>query len=162
MMNRGITILEVIVAIFVLTIGMVGAHLVIQHIIYLTSLASSRLTAAYLAQEGIEIVRNIRDSNWLKQRTDSNISWDEGLPVGEWEADYNAQNLTDTYDGDFLKIDEGFYNYNSGTETKFKRKITIVKPEEDILEITVTVSWEEGAQPKDFTTKAKLYKWQGR
>ena len=72
----GFTILELIVAIFVMTVGVLGAYAVVQQIIVYNSISSSRLTAAYLAQEGIELVRNIRDTNWLDP---VNPLWDDGI-----------------------------------------------------------------------------------
>lgn len=57
--------LEVIVAMFVITTGVLGAFAVVQQIISYTIQSGSRLTAAYLAKEGIENVRNMRDNNWL-------------------------------------------------------------------------------------------------
>ncbi len=65
MINKSFTLIEVIIAIFILTMGTVGAFSLIQRTIAFTSISSSRLTAAYLAQEGMEIARNIRDSNYL-------------------------------------------------------------------------------------------------
>lgn len=50
--------------------------------------AADRLIAANLAREGMEIVRNIRDSNWLPRGT-----WDQGLESG---TDYTAAPLFDS------------------------------------------------------------------
>jgi hypothetical protein len=38
------------------------------------SLNQSKLIAYYLGQEGIENIRNIRDTNWLNDR-----AWDQGI-----------------------------------------------------------------------------------
>jgi prepilin-type N-terminal cleavage/methylation domain-containing protein len=152
--SAGFTLIEVIVAIFLLTVGIVGAFTLVQRTITFTSITSSRLEAAYLAQEGIEIVRNIRDSNWIARD-----SWDEGLSVGDWEADYKAQNLSQAYAGNFLNIDDtGFYTYSSGTPTKFKRKITISK-DTDILKVSVLIEWQERGITYQFTAQENLYKW---
>ena len=68
MLNKnGFTIIEVIIATSILTIGVLGAFSAIQMIIASTSIISSQLAATYLAQEGIENVRAIRDSNWLER-----------------------------------------------------------------------------------------------
>ena len=73
----GFTLIEVLVAIFVLVVGVFGVFFVVQNITFSSQLNSSKLTAAYLVQEGIELVRNKRDSNWL-----ANLSWDSDLPSG--------------------------------------------------------------------------------
>ena len=72
--KNGFTLLEVIVAIFVITIGVIGVISVVQRTAAFTSISSSRLQAAYLAQEGIEIARNIRDGNWLEAGGASSFS----------------------------------------------------------------------------------------
>ena len=152
--NKGFTLLEVILAIFVIMVGIAGTLGLIQQGISYTQLSSSRLTANYLAQEGIEIVRNIRDANWLKMST-----WSDGIPSGDWEADYKTQNLTRSYAGTPLNIDSnGFYSYFSGSPTKFKRKITVAK-DTDILKISVQVEWQERGRNNQVTVQENLYNW---
>ena len=150
--NRsGFTLIEVIVAIFILTIGVMGAYAVVQQIIASTSITSSRLVAAYLAQEGIEIVRNIRDTNFILGN-----DWDNGLGTGEKEVDYTMENELESWTDRYLKIkSNGFYNYDSGSPTRFKRKITITKVEAYKREILVEVFWEGGK----VSAKEYLYNW---
>jgi len=158
-MKRGFTLLEVMVAIFVIMVGITGTLGIIQQGISYIQLCSSRLVANYLAQEGIEIVRNIRDTNWLERRTNSGITWSDGIPSGNWEADYKTQNLTRSYAGTYLNIDNsGFYSYSSGSPTKFKRKISIAK-DTDILKISVQVEWRERGKDYQVTVQENLYKW---
>ncbi len=151
----GFTIVEVTIALFLVSIGILSAFAVTQHIIIITETASSRLIAAYLAQEGIEIVRNIRDTNWLEGKP-----WDTGIGIDDWEADFGDTALTDVYDGDFLNIDEkGFYSYSAGTPTRFTRKITITKPTDNIIEVFVLVEWVERGQTHQLTAEGHLYNW---
>jgi len=153
----GFTILEVIIAILVVTIGVLSVYTAIQQIVSYTHHSASRLTAVHLGEEGIEIVRNIRDTNWLK-----GIAWNNGLGSGAWEADYNTiQQLSDTYDDDFLNLEaaSGFYGYGPGSRTNFKRKITIT-PVGDTLEISVEVRWEyKGNTYGPITVQEILYNW---
>lgn len=165
-MKKGLTLLEVIIAIFLITVGVLGALALITRTISITGISSQKLIASYLAQEGIEIVRNIRDGNWLEQRTNPAIPWDDGLGIGDWEADYITQTLTDIYDGDFLKIDGGFYNYTLGTNTKFKRKITIFDKTDldgdmiiDMFKVSVLVEWQEKGETHSVPAQENLYNW---
>ena len=66
--------MEVLVAVLVISIGVAASYIAVQRIFAYSFSASRRLTAAYLAKEGIEIVRNIRDTNWIEGE-----SWDRGL-----------------------------------------------------------------------------------
>ena len=157
--------MEVLVAIFLITVGVLGAMTVVNQTTTFTQVTSSRLVAAYLAQEGIEIVRNIRDGNWLENR-DVTTSWKEGLTAcsAGCEIDYNNFNNPGAEDpslqsyngGQFLRIDptSGFYNYTSGDETKFKRKITITE-DSDKLKVSVTVYWDS----HEITVEEYLYNW---
>ena len=77
MNNKSFTLIEVTVAIFLLTVGTVGAFSLIQRTIVLSTIGAAQLQATYLAQEGIEIVRNIRDSNWL-----AGVDWGNNLSSG--------------------------------------------------------------------------------
>ena len=162
--GEGFTLIEVIIVILVVTVGVLAAYITTQEIVSYTHQISYRLTAAYLAKEGIEIVRNIRDTNWLES-----ASWKEGLVAGDWEVAYSDQSLTfcpSPCDPDhnlrFLKIGGiggGFYNYGIGTDSKFKREITIT-PIGDTLEVSVSVWWEEkSATSTPITAQEILYNW---
>lgn len=81
MNNRGFTILELLAAIVVVSIGVLGAYSVAQKIFANTFVSANRLTAAYLAQEGVEIVRNTRDTNWIE-----GVDWKDGMASSGWGA----------------------------------------------------------------------------
>jgi prepilin-type N-terminal cleavage/methylation domain-containing protein len=190
-MNKGFTIIELVITIFILSIAVVGIFNAFSIITILTADSSDRLTATYLAQEGMEIVRNIRDQNWLNiDARDSSATWSDGLEVcsNGCKTDYkmanNSENPLDVWasgETDYLKIDSsgnGFYNLTSGTNTKFKRKITITHPVDGsgtpidyIMKVVVEVSWNkkatllnsgwEAGTCKDNCIKAEetLYNW---
>ena len=158
--KRGFTLMEVLVAIFLITVGVLGAMALVNQTTTFTQGTSSRLVAAYLAQEGIEIVRNIRDSNFLKiHKGEAGVNWDTGLTgcTGGCEADYNDSVLISA--DRYLKIDAGFYNYDSGLDTPFKRKITITPDGSDILKVSVEVSWQERGRAHQVTAQENLYQW---
>lgn len=164
-MKKGFTLLEVIVAIFIMIIGVVGVFVMVEKTASLSSVSSLRFQAALLAGEGIELVRNIRDSNWLEQHykdPDSpDIPWDRGLTGCETgcEGDYNDTALSSYLDR-YLRLNSGFYNYDSGENTRFKRKIIIQKPSPDILSVKVEVFWSDRGIPYSFSARADLYQWQ--
>ena len=161
MKSKGFTILEVITAVFILTVG-VGASLsLINQTLSAATVVEQKLIASYLAQEGIEIVRNIRDSTWLEKRSDPSLAWDEYLGLGDWEADYDSQTLT-SYSGAFLYIQvNGFYGYEiSSAQTGFTRKITIEKPNPpNEIKVIVEVGWEERGRTHSFTVLEYITNW---
>lgn len=170
MKKNSFTLLEVILAITVLTLAAAGSFILISQTIGSVAQLQSRLIASYLIQEGLEITRNIRDSNWLK-----NQAFDQNLGAGDWEGDY----LTFTpclapcqYDElRFLGIDgNGFYgyNYSPGKETIFKRKISISDKVDldtppdgkfDKFKVSVQVLWKERDKIHSLTAQEYLYNW---
>ncbi len=174
--GEGFTLIEVIVSILVVTVGVLAAYTVTQKIVSYTYQVSSRLTAAYLAKEGIEIVRNIRDTNWLQGE-----NWNSdlvGVGTEKWEADYTTRTFKgsggagedcsqipyyncEAYDpNNYLRIDGGFYNYVVGPGSKFKREITITPTGADELMVSVEVFWEEkGEVYGPITVQEILYNW---
>lgn len=101
MKPKGFTLIEVIVAVFLVTVGIGGVYALIQRTTAFTPVISARLTAAYLAQEGIELVRNKRDSNWLARDP-----WDSNLPFGTESGllDKFERTITLTPSGNALEV----------------------------------------------------------
>lgn len=152
--EKSFTLLEMIFAIFFLTVVFLSVFSLITQLIIGSSISSQNLIAAYLAQEGMELVRNIRDTNLLEGK-----DWREGLGEGEWQIDFNDSNLL-PYNGDFLKInDEGFYHYGGGRESPYKRKITISQSEPDVLKVEVQVFWQERGREHQLKAEGRLYNW---
>ncbi|MCX6721981.1 MAG: prepilin-type N-terminal cleavage/methylation domain-containing protein [Candidatus Staskawiczbacteria bacterium] len=168
--NKGFTIIELIIAIFLLTFGIIGIFNTFSIANTLTADSADRLTAAYLAQEGIEIVRNIRDTNWLNMDNtvsgsySTPYSWVDGLTsnglnngvpcTGGCEADYTSTIMSSSNNGaDYLYINNtnGLYTYNQNgaTKSKFVRKIfitTVTDSDTDsnhIIKVAVQVSWDK-------------------
>jgi len=178
--KKGFLLIELIVAVFVIVVGILSVYFVISQSISKIHESSLRLTAAYLAQEGMEIVRNIRDTNWVKGEE----NWDEGLGADlaageykEYEADYDDPSLEklDCSSCGYedlsplkLKIDEenhdeennkGFYNYDSGDETSFRRKIKIEKISGEELKVSVEVLWKYKGKENSITVTEILHNW---
>lgn len=169
-MKNGFTFLEVISAIFIIVVGVGGAVTLTNQIIQFTQLASSKLVASYLALEGIEIVKNIRDTNFLEIRKTGAEDWLNGLEICDagCEGDYTTTDslsvCPDPCDDNlrFLGIDgDGLYGYNyfPGNETIFKRKITTSPSVWPKLQVLVEVSWQERGRTHTVTAEEHLYDW---
>jgi type IV pilus modification protein PilV len=157
--RRGFTLIEVLVAIFIITVGAGGAITLINQTVGFTQEASSKLIASYLAQEGIEIVKNIRDSNFLKVHKTGIGEWSDGLTgcSSGCEGDYTSNDLS-SYSGQKLKTDGSFYSYGSDESTPFSRKITIT-PDTNMLKVVVEIFWQEKGRDYSFSAQENLYKW---
>ena len=169
--RNGFTLIETLSAIFIILIGLVSGLSLITQTISFMSLASSKLVASYLTQEGIEIVRNIRDTNWLEG---SGNFWDEGLTgcstgcIADYKHSYDPSDQEDPdlpgYSDQFLDVDSaGFYSYDPGTATKFQRKITINNGFDSegisILNVSVVVNWQQAGKTNTVSAQEYLYNW---
>ena len=80
--NQGQGLLETVIAIGIIVTGVVGTmNLTISNQTS-SSDAQDRLIAVNLAREGVEVIRNIRDTNWLSCEIASCNDWDEYLTSG--------------------------------------------------------------------------------
>ncbi len=74
--HGGNSIIEVMVVIVVVTMGIVGAYQITSKGIVLAATTENRIKAINIAREGLEIIENIRDTNWVKLSSDLNGCWD--------------------------------------------------------------------------------------
>ena len=167
-MKKGFTIIELVISIFVLTIAVVGIFNAFSVVAILTSDSSDHLIGTYLAQEGMELVRNIRDTNWLnmdaecatKTCTPENPAvktWVDGITDSSacsstgCEVDYTMTSLSSTSGRPLYLGANGLYGYSGGTLTKFQRKIIVTKvtdvdnDDKHILDVKVQVCWDKKA-----------------
>jgi prepilin-type N-terminal cleavage/methylation domain-containing protein len=154
MSSKAFTLIEILIAITVMTLGVVGFHAAITRVASLTFSNSDRFIASRLAQEGIELVSNIRDTNWVEK---TSPNWDDGLANNGYRVQYNKEELLADSDTP-LKIDsKGFYNYDNGDDSKFKRKITITHINADKLKVKVRITWSGKGSPLE--VEEHLYNW---
>lgn len=85
--NKGFTLTEVMIGMMILTVAIVTATNLLVGLIGTNKNNVSTMQAFYFAQEGIEAVRNIRDSNWLHNKDwlskDSAQIWGDGFEIGK-------------------------------------------------------------------------------
>lgn len=84
--NSGFSLTEIMIGIMILTIAIVAATNLLVGLIATNRTNLSTLQAYYLAQEGIEAVRNIRDSNWLHNQDwlgGTTSFWGNTMRIGE-------------------------------------------------------------------------------
>jgi len=156
----GFTLLEVLAAMFIMLMGTLGVFGLITRTVTFNSSVSSQLVASYLSQEGLELVRNIRDANFLKIHKGVGGQWNDGLTgcAAGCGADYNDIALG-SFQAVLLKLDNGFYTYDAGTNTIFTRKITIDSATTDLLKVSVDVSWQDKESIRTVKGATELYNW---
>ena len=75
--NKGFTLVETMVAISILMLAILGPLSIASTSLRNVVLARDQITAYYLAQEGIEYVRYVRDNQYIKsiQQNNPNLQW---------------------------------------------------------------------------------------
>ena len=127
--KKGFSILETIIAAFVLSIGILTVVGLISSSLKNSMDSRNQIIASELVQEGIELARNVRDGNFITGSSDSFT----GFPASNL-ADCRVSKLDfspkiDCGSGDKRMIyANGYYIHNgqdsSGTSTQFFRRIT--------------------------------------
>lgn len=160
--QKGFTLLETIIAVGIVTVGTLGVFSAVAKYSRQSQQESENLVATYLCQEGIELVKNIRDTNWVTA-----ASWKAGIDgvtpacSSGCEGDYSSTSLTQwSSSGNNLYIQSSTglygYTYSSGdTKTPYTRKITINPVGDDELDVIVDVYWESYTT----TVKENIFNW---
>lgn len=152
--SAGFTLIETIVAIGIIVIGLVSALGAITTALFYVSNIEDRLIAANLVAEGIEVARNIRDSNWLQ-----NLAWNNGLADGDYQAAYNSTSLS-SYSGSSLLLDStGLYNYSFGNPTYYLRRISIVNLSSYEIRVISIVTWQKRGVTYSNSAEDHLFNW---
>lgn len=126
----GFSLIEVMLSVFLLSAGMFAAISLIGGALRESLDSRNQLIASLLAQEGVELVRNIRDNNWASGAPDS-FSNMPTATADNCVINYNSAallngNCARTITQETLSYNGGFYNTGAAAPTKFKRKIVIV------------------------------------
>lgn len=165
--DQGFTLIEAIVAIGVISVGFVGALVILSRSASQAGFLRERIIASHLAAEGIEVIKNIRDTNWLKP---SQTDWLSGLgDTSNGLVDFDSQSFKTSSYNSCLNYANGFYRHGTSApcNTVFKRHIVLTKKSEIIsgrsinfLEVQSIVDWQEKGQAKPpITVIDHLYDW---
>lgn len=163
----GFMMIEAIFSVFIVGIVLVTFLTVMGNIYTQEFGKRDYVIAANLAQEGIEIVRNIRDNNWKNNKNafdgttfPANASGGTNYCI-DYNDNYSAAPPTICVDiTTKLKNNSGFYEYNTGTATKFSRYVR-VSGSGDNRSITSTVTWRPSGATSDtkIIMTDTLYAW---
>lgn len=82
---KGFTLVEVMIGMMILVMAIVTATSLLINIMNSNRMVADHLKAYYLAQEGVEAVRNMRDTRWL-----NNKDWLNGGIYNEFEISDSA------------------------------------------------------------------------
>ncbi len=175
--NKAFTLVETLVAIAIFTTSITALMAVLASGISNTNYAKRKMTAGYLAQEGIEYIRNMRDTSVLSG-ADSQTGWNaftfqmnlcKSSSNGCYFDAINEHPITIMPCTDsvicppeIMKYDlvTGKYNYNPlAVDSGFIRTINIKIISSDEVRVISTVSWKQGSGDYSITFSENLFNW---
>jgi Tfp pilus assembly protein PilV len=131
--NNGFTLVETLVAVTIFTFAILALMSVLASGISNTNYAKQKMTASYLAQEGVEYLRNIRDTHVLY---DGSSGW------VNFESDPAAASYPSPVDF-----------------PGFTRTVLLQAISSDEVRISSTVSWVQSSGNYSVTFSENLFNW---
>jgi len=181
---KGFTLIETLVAIAIVTIAISGCLFTANRAIVAAETARDQLTASYLAQEGIEYVRMMRDNEYLVAYSTSGDAWANFLSGSDAASIAQCRATTCMLDptrnmgsGSGLSLQpcsgssctplylaNGIYTNRSdisgAVQTPFTRTIRAADISANEEKITSTVQWSFHGIPYSVTITNHLTPWQ--
>jgi prepilin-type N-terminal cleavage/methylation domain-containing protein len=170
--NRGFTLVETLVAISILIVAVTGAYSAAQTGLSSATFSKDEVISFYLAQEGVEQIRNMRDENGLSS------------PQRNWLTNISSNSSDPCYFGKACTVDlisqtvipcpsvnacpvvrqdpvNGYYGYDpSWNLTAFTRSIVLTSIGQDEISVLVTVTWSKGTVNRNFHAREIIMNWQ--
>lgn len=147
--NKGFSLVEAILSVFLVTLGLVVAVSLVTKGLGESMDSANQNVAALLAQEGIELVRNVRDNNWANEASGGDSFYRFPSESSDCRIDKNfsyGSNMTcnlSSFSQFRLRSDDNKFYIHSGTGDLgiFYRKITISPVGTNAKTITSMVAW---------------------
>jgi len=162
--KAGFSLMEILVVLFIVSTALLGVVSLIIQNIQVQSINKNSIIASSLAQEGIELIRNVRDMNWKTGQ-----EFYDKLDDGNYKIDYRLSAPIQITDASQTKIylKDSFYVNDNGSEsgltpTIFSRQIVITRLNSYFgspLQIRSIVSWTDRKHPYRYELQALLFDW---
>jgi len=180
--RAGFTMLEMLVAVLIFSVCIVAMISVTANKATDSLYAKNRITASYLGEEGIEIVRHIRDSLFLQYEASEDVT-------GRWGAFLSAMDTCISAEGCILDIDSanigdvtgdnsynmqtysgtsnlfydnfGYYTHYGvgGSESVFNRQVIIEEIGDNEVSVRVVVYWQQKNATQQIEVSENLFNW---
>jgi len=154
--RAGQLLIEMLVALGILTVGFLGVMTLLSRALGLNRVVADNYAATYLAIEGMEVAKNILDSNLI-----TGAGWATGFSSNDFEVQYNSPTLIYPATGAPLTFDPGthLYGYGFTETTPFVRTIRVqLKPNEVV--VNSIVDWtSRGGGTFNVNLEDHFYNW---
>lgn len=156
--------MEILVVLFLVSTAMLGVVSLIIQNIQVQSINKNNLIASSLAQEGIELIRQVRDNNWQYSQV-----FNAALGDGSYRVDFRVYGATPIISTNETKlyIKDGFYVHDFGgesglTPTIFSRQVVISRLNSydgQPLQVRSVVTWTDHNHPYRYELQTLLFDW---
>ncbi len=169
--QSGFSLMEVLAVLFIMSIGLIGILSLTLQNIQVEDINKNRLVARQLSQEGIELIRRKRDTNWLQigncTLMPTSDCWKEDINAGTYKIDYryltptavigiSETRLQNYTSGDDINL---YVHDATGEDSPFYRLMTISEPDANSLLVKAYLEWNEHGQTYSYAAETLLYDW---
>lgn len=147
-LNKGFTLVETLIAISIFSMTIVTMMSILGSGVSDTNYAKRKMIAGYLAQEGIEHVINMRDTDVI---TDSVNGW------SKFESDVSSITTPNTNDNFYRINDSDFVGFTRTLQVDNKNPDGTINPDE--VKVSSTVSWTQPSGPQSVIFSEDLFNW---
>ncbi len=173
--HEGFTLLEMLFAIIIFSFSLVSLMLIAGKGVVATATAKDQLIAQYLAEEGVEVARNMRDTNFLMWGAGGEENWLTDLECAKDKAcdiaySQDSAPYLKPLEGSeqLLCISKEYGSYGGcedgggGEPSKFSRGIYIENIPGDNTSRTIVskVTWNQRSINREYTLKTYITDWQ--
>lgn len=156
--KQGFSLIEVLVTLMILSVGIVAISALMAGNIRTSVNAKNQIIASGLAQEGVELVKNLKDA---RDNAGTSPTFSADIPIGndyriDYDSDYatfKSSNIVSVAQKKLNSSSEGYF-LHSGivgtggvTGTKFLRKVKISTTADGDKKVESVVSWNSASIP---------------
>jgi len=173
--KKGFSLVEMLVAVFIFSISVITVMAVLSRGLTGTENAKNKMIATFLAQEGVEYFRNVRDAYVISDPTNG---WNDFLTklttdgcagvckfddTGIFSAgvmkDLAVASCVGTECDLFYNETTGKYGYEGGNKSGFSRKMTVKVIDPSRMYVLSVVTWNQGGGSSTVSFSENLFNW---
>lgn len=180
--KEGFTLVETLIAISIFSLSIMAVIFVVSDDIADIGYAKKKVVASYLAKEGVEYIRNLRDAYVLYDPESGQAGWNNfRVKIDPCDTTTNSEKSCYFVDEDLFydgtmtgisvnacegscpvlyKSPDGGYAYNiAGSVDGFRREIKTREISEDEIEITSEVYWNQESGVYSTSFSGVIFNW---